>query len=87
MSVHMAKPEHEVAYQDLAALIKKQTDKYNLTSEELLAVASNMLGKIIALQDQRKMTKERAMQIVCANLEMGNRHIIDDLIGKSDGQA
>ena len=87
MSTNIAKPEHEIAYQDLAALIKKRTDKYGLSSEELLAVAANMLGKIIALQDQRTMTKDRAMKIVCANLEMGNQHIIGELVGKSEGEA
>ena len=87
MSTHIAKPEHEIAYQDLAALIKKCTDKYSLSSEELLAVAANMLGKIIALQDQRTMTRDRAMKIVCANLEMGNQHIIGELVGKSEGEA
>jgi hypothetical protein len=87
MSTHLAKPEHEIAYQELANLMRRCTDKYKLSSEELLAVASNMLGKIIALQDQRTMTKDRAMQIVCANLEMGNQHIIGDLVGKSGGEA
>jgi hypothetical protein len=87
MSVRIAKPEHEIAYQELAAFLKRQTDKYNLSSEELLAVASNMLGKIIALQDQRTMTKDRALKIVCANLEMGNQHLIGELVGKSEGEA
>lgn len=87
MSIRVAKPEHEISYQELAAFMKRQTDKYNLSSEELLAVASNMLGKIIALQDQRTMTKDRAMKIVCANLEMGNQHIIGDLATKSEGNS
>ena len=37
--------------------------------------------------DQRTMTKDRAMKIVCANLEMGNQHIIGELVGKSEGEA
>lgn len=86
MIITISKPEHEIAYQDLAALIKRQTDKYNLTSEELLDIASNMLGKIIALQDQRTMTKDRAMKIVCANLEHGNQSLIDEL-KNSKGEA
>jgi hypothetical protein len=88
MSIHTAKPEHEIAYQELAALMKRCTDRYKLSSEELLAVAANMLGKVIAqLQDQRTMTKERAMAIVCANLEMGNQHVIGELLGKSEGSS
>lgn len=85
MSIILSKPEHEVAYQDLASLLSKHADK--LTSEELLAVGANMLGKLIALQDQRTMTKERAMKIVCANIEMGNQHIIGDLAKNSEGAA
>lgn len=45
-----AKPEHEVAYQDLAKLIRKHADK--VTSLELLAIGANMIGKLVALQDQ-----------------------------------
>lgn len=85
MSVLLSKPEHEVAYQDLADLLRKHA--YKLSSEELLAVASNMLGKLIALQDQRTMTKDRAMKIVCANIEMGNQHIIGDLTTKVEGES
>ena len=85
MSVLLSKPEHEVAYQDLANLLRKHADK--LTSEEMLAVGANMLGKLIALQDQRTMTNDRAMKIVCANIEMGNQHIIGELASKTEGEA
>lgn len=85
MSVNLARPEHEVAYQDLANLLKKHANK--LSSEELLAVGANMLGKLIALQDQRTMTNDRAMKIVCANIEMGNQHLIGELAIKSEGEA
>lgn len=82
MSVHLAKPEHEVAYQDLCQLVNKHADK--LTALELLAVAANMLGKLIALQDQRKTSPEMAMKTVSANIEFGNRSVIEQL-ANSDG--
>lgn len=71
------RPEHEVAYQDLCTLVSRHADK--LSSAELLAIAANMLGKLIAMQDQRTMTSERAMAIVTRNIELGNRQVLQTL--------
>lgn len=81
----LAKPEHEVAYQDLTALVAKHADK--LSSLELLAVAANMLGKLVALQDQRTVTPAKAMKIVAKNLELGNKQALNELFGKTAGNA
>jgi hypothetical protein len=75
--LHLAKPEHEVAYQDLCKLVSKHADK--LTSLELLAVAANMLGKLVAMQDQRSVTPAMAMEIVAKNVEHGNQTVLDRL--------
>lgn len=85
MSIHLARPEHEVAYQDMVELVRKHADK--LSAMELLAVGANMLGKLVALQDQRTTSPELAMKIVCANLEMGNRSVIEELALKTGGTA
>lgn len=82
MSLRLAKPEHEVAYQDLCQLVNRHASK--LPSLELLAVAANMLGKLIALQDQRTISPSRAMEIVAQNIEHGNKQVLDEL-GKSRG--
>jgi len=71
------KPEHEVAYQDLCALVNKHADK--LTPLEILAIAANMLGKLVALQDQRVVTPTRAMEVVAQNIEHGNKQVLDQL--------
>ena len=84
MKSHRAKPEHEVAYQDLVALVRKHADK--MTSMELLAVAANMLGKLVAMQDQRKVTPAEAMEVVASNIEFGNKQVIDEL-GQSRGSG
>jgi hypothetical protein len=84
MSLHRAKPEHEVAYQDLCKLVNRHASK--LTSRELLAVAANMLGKLVALQDQRAITPSQAMEIVAQNIEHGNKQVLDEL-GKSRGNG
>jgi hypothetical protein len=74
MSLRMAKPEHEVAYQDLAALMSKHADK--VSALELLAIGANMVGKLIALQDQRSMSPGLAMEIVAQNIEAGNAQVL-----------
>lgn len=82
--VVVAKKEHEVLYKDLLELLRKHAAK--ISSEEFLAVAANMLGKIIALQDQRTMTQKRAMEIVVKNLEFGNEQVIAELLNSASGR-
>jgi hypothetical protein len=84
MSVHIAKPEHEMLYADLCALVSKHADK--LSAHELLAVAANMLGKLVAMQDQRTMTPTIAMEIIVRNIECGNKQVLDQLM-QSKGKA
>lgn len=77
MSQRLAKPEHEVSYQDLCGLVNKHADK--LTALELLAVAANMIGKLTALQDQRTVTPAMAMEIIAQNIEHGNKQVLEQL--------
>ena len=84
MSTHLAKLEHEVAYQDLCNLVRKHAD--DMTSLELLAVAANMLGKLVALQDQRTTTPNLAMEVVAKNIEQGNKQVLDQLL-QTQGSA
>lgn len=69
-----AKPEHEVVFRDLTALIAKHADA--MTALEILAVAANMLGKLVALQDHRVTTAEQAMDVVVKNLNLGNEQVL-----------
>jgi hypothetical protein len=84
MSLKLASPEYEVAYRDLCKLVNKHASK--LTALELLAVASNMLGKLVALQDQRTITPAMAMEVVVQNIEHGNKQVLDQL-GRSQGSG
>jgi hypothetical protein len=68
-------PEHEATFQDLIGLIKK----HDITPPEMLAIAANMVGKLLAMQDQRTMSKQSAMRIVTKNIEIGNQQVIDQL--------
>lgn len=78
MKLAEPKPEYEVAYQDLLALVNKHADK--VKPIELLAIASNMVGKLIALQDQRVTTAEVVMEVVMRNIESGNTQIFEELM-------
>lgn len=76
MSVKLTKPKYEASYQDLIALLRKHSA---LSPIELLAVAANMVGKMMAMQDQRKHTKEQVVEVVAKNIEMGNAQVIEEL--------
>jgi len=82
--VVQAKPEHEAAYQDMAAIIGRYANA--MSAEEILAVAANMVGKLMAMQDQRTMTRERALEIVIKNIETGNAQAIEQVM-RSKGSA
>lgn len=77
MTVHTARPEHEVAYQDICKLVSKHAAK--VSAMELLAIAANMVGKMVAMQDQRSVTIDVAMKTVAANIEMGNQQALAEV--------
>lgn len=85
MSMHIAKPEHEVAYQDLAKLLQKHIA--NVSALELLAIASNLVGKLVAMQDQRVISPKSAMELVAKNIEAGNEHAVRELRDSIAGRA
>lgn len=82
--IHVANPAHEVAYQELIALLNKHAD--HLSAMEMLAVAANLVGKLIAMQDQRTVSTDQAFKTVTRNIEMGNRSVFEQL-AKSQGRA
>lgn len=84
MKLKPATDAHEVAYQDLLALVRKHEKR--MTPLELLAVAANVVGKLIAMQDQTATTPEQAMQVVATNIEHGNAQIVAELM-KTQGKA
>jgi hypothetical protein len=75
---------HGAMYQDLTLLLLKYSSE--VSALEMLAIASNMVGKITAMQDQRVVTPKQAMEIIAANIELGNAQVVDDLC-KSEGSA
>lgn len=71
----------------LAGDMKKWCDEYDLTSSELLSLCAYMTGACIANQDQRTMTRERAMDVVIKNIEAGNAAVIAELMFAKGGRA
>jgi hypothetical protein len=84
MSIHKALPHHEVLYGEIVALVNRHAGK--LTAIEVLAIAANMVGKLVALQDQRTTTPEIAMETVIQNLQAGNQEVLNQL-SKTAGRA
>ncbi len=76
MNRHEATPEHEALYQDVVEFIRKWE---HLGAPTMLAVTANMLGKMVALQDQTIMSPKQAMEIVARNIEIGNAQVIAQL--------
>jgi len=53
--------------------------KDQLNAMEMLAVTAHLVGVLIALQDQRKVTREMALELVTQNIEAGNAEAIGSL--------
>lgn len=50
-----------------------------MSSAEILAIISQMCGMVLAMQDQRTMTKDAALEIMTSNIEIGNAIVIANL--------
>lgn len=71
-------PVHENLKIALVAVLAEYGSK--MTAQELLAVTANLVGNLIACQDQRTMTPLVAMEIVTRNIEQGNKNQIGVLM-------
>lgn len=76
MKLRATTDKHEALYQELVAAMRK----YDLSSIEILAVTSNMVGKVLAMQDQTKGDADLYMGIVRANIEEGNRQALAEIL-------
>lgn len=62
---------------ELKASLANHSD---LKPDEMLAIASQFVGNLIALQDQNKYTGVMAMQLVARNIEVGNAAVVETLL-------
>lgn len=63
-----AQPEDEAFLKAL-----KEQMPPDMPAQRILAIVSQFVGQLIALQDQRRITPDMAMQIVSENIEIGNQ--------------
>lgn len=85
MKIVQPTPDAEKFRNELLALCQRHNadDK----KETLLAIASYAVGQLIALQDQRTMTQDKVMKLISANIEAGNKYVIDELAAAPGGKA
>lgn len=79
-----ANSDHKAFYQEFTELVRKHQD--HLDKLTMLAIVSNIVGKLVALQDQTKVTPEMAMTVVAENIEAGNQEAVDSL-GNTEGNG
>lgn len=75
---------HEALFEDMKALMAKHS---HLDGIEMLAVASQFVGALIAFQDQTKYSSAQAMDVVSVNIEAGNRMAISQYLTVPEGSA
>lgn len=87
MSERTIKPttKHHAFRGDLIALLKKYAG--NLNAAEMLALSAHLVGQILAMQDQRTVTREMALEVVGKNIEIGNAEAIAEVSGRAAGSA
>lgn len=78
-------PEHRAFRDEAIALLKKHAG--HLNALDMLALAAHLVGQIAAMQDQRTTSPSRAMEVVAANIEAGNKEILDQLSGTPAGNG
>lgn len=75
MKTYEPKPEHAKYLDDLKAQMPP-----DMPAQEILAITAQFVGQLIALQDQRIMTPDQAMQVVGQNIEIGNQAALLTLV-------
>jgi len=80
-----ASADHERIRLRLLSVLK--TDGADLPADEILAVVAHLTGQLVAMQDQRRFTPDAVMTLVSQNIEAGNRHAIEFLLGKTEGHG
>lgn len=62
------------------AMMQAFLDRPDMPPEQMLAIIAYAAGQMMALLDQRKFTVEMAIRLVQENLELGNAHMIEQVM-------
>lgn len=76
VKTHTVDGRHRAFFDDVMVLFRKHAAR-GLSAEEMLALSAHITGKLLAMQDHRTMTTERAMEIITLNIERGNQEAIE----------
>lgn len=69
-------PKHHEFMEKLKGVAIDALKTDTLTAPEVLAITAQLVGILIALQDQRKFTHEIIMSMIVNNIEVGNQSAI-----------
>lgn len=69
---------HTAFKRDLNKLLKEHASR--LPADHMLAIGAQVVGMLVALQDQRKHTPEMVMSIVVENVKEGNKVMVSNLM-------
>jgi hypothetical protein len=64
------------AREELLAAFSVVMGKHNISDIECMCLLSHILGQVLAMQDQRAISSEQALEVVQRNIEAGNRDAI-----------
>jgi hypothetical protein len=68
---------HEALFAEILAIYAKYGA--DIPAIEILAIMCNIVGKLVALQDQRRYTPDQIMRLVAKNIEHGNAEALGGL--------
>lgn len=77
--------EHRAFRDDVIELLRKHAGE--LPADEMLALASHLVGQLLALQDQRKITPALGLKLIGENIEAGNAEVVNGDIQNPLGRA
>lgn len=77
MKIIEPKAGHEAFYQDVSALLQKHSE--GLKPVEMLAISSQIVGKLLAMQDPIMTSPAAAMETVQLNIAAGNKDAVEKL--------
>lgn len=80
----LIKPQH-TAFRNALVNVYREHGK-GLDAQEMLALAAQLVGQLLAIQDQRRVSVEMCMEMISANIEAGNAQAIAEL-QKTGGNA
>lgn len=87
MGTKTVKPtdKHHAFRMDVIDVLKKHAG--DLPADQMLALAAHLVGQLLALQDQTKMTLQQGLELIGTNIEMGNAEIVNGAIQNPLGRA